>query len=607
MTFGVGFVFIVASVCLTLLVSSTRADCSAIECRACIDDTADECVWCADNDGACVHMNSTAAQACSSVPEDSFQQCPALEIRDAAILGNVFRSLLVDTPATNPWNAYLSELIDDVDHFRCPRLPPRTTPHSGWSCVRGALWTFVLDPAGLPRVGTRTSQITGTLHPSLANLTELRTLSIKDHLLTGPVPSLNRMSMLSSLTLNANQLSGLFPDIDRLSNLEELWINANRFSGPLPKLPRTTTLKVLHFEENNFSGSLPDLSNLTSLIVFNADRNQLSGVPGALPPSLKACSLGTTADDDNCFQTATCSGCSCPENVVNCQLRLSDRNALAAVLQTLAAKSGGKWDFSVHLSELQRGLCPTGAPVVGLVDQGFVCIGGRLTTLKLVGAGADQWEKDMPNELLLLDALEELRLPGISLTGTFPSLQAMTSLQYLDLSDNYLLSPLDLAGAKNLEYLFIGLNRFRTMPDLYTLPKLKSFEGQQNFFKNDINLPELKTLEHCVLGAPAKEGNCFPNSVCPGMCICPPNVLSCGVPRTDLTRATTTPGSQTARADTRNHNNNQLSDGAVAGYACLGVALLLTIAAIVFCLYRQKHSPRGFKKFGATDNTQTNE
>lgn len=584
---------------LLFFIASVHADCSAIECLACIEDTADECVWCADNAGACVHVNSTEARACSSVPEDSFQQCPPLEKRDASILRDVFVALREDTPAENPWFAYLSDMIDDVAHFKCPRLPPRPTPHSGWSCVRGALWTFALDPAGLPRVGTRTSQIVGSLHPSIANLTELRTLSIKDHMLAGTVPSLSRMSRLTHLTLNANQLSGAFPDVDRLSNLEEIWINTNKFSGPLPKLPLTTTLKVVHFEDNRFTGQLPDLSNLTSLIVFNADRNQLSGIPPATAPQLKVCSLGSAVDDDNCFQAATCSSaCSCPANVVDCRLRLSDRNALAAVLQSLAANSGGQYNFSVHLDELQRRVCPTGAPVNGIVEQSFVCIGGRLTTLKLVGAGADHWEKEVPIELLLLDALEDIRLPGLSLSGTFPNLQAMTALTYLDLSDNYLLSPLEVAGAAKLEHLSIGLNRFRTMPDLYLLPALKSFEGQQNFFTNDVDLPEFATFTHCVLGAPAREGNCFPNAKCPGVCVCPPNVLSCGGNTTVDVEPRTNPSPPASTAAQHPREGQQLSDGAVAGYACLGVALLLTIAAIIFCLYRQRNN--GFRKFSSS-------
>lgn len=586
-----------------LLLGSSRA-CSSVECRACIDDKSDTCVWCADGGGACVEANSTAASACTRMPDDSFQQCPDLERRDAAILGDVFRTLRSATEHES-WTAYLDELIDDVANFRCPRPPPRTTINSGFSCVNGHIWTFQLDPQSVPRPSgsARSPQLSGSIHASFANLSELRVFSLKDHLLSGAVPPLNGMRSLTSVTLNANQFSGRFPPIDRLVNLEEFWINNNAFDGPLPALPDAPQLKVVHFENNRFSGQLPDLSKLVSLVIFNVNRNRLSGVPPALPPSIKSCSWGSPDDvEQNCFQTANCTApCACPANVANCHVRPSDRAALSTVLRALHNQSEGAWDFSVHLSELANGHCPSGAPIDGIAEQAFTCAGGRVVGLKLAGKSADNVEKQMPLEIGQLDALEDLSLPSLSLAGVFPSLEALTSLKFLDLSDNYLESPLDLGAAGALQFLFLKLNRFRSLPDLSALPQLRVLEVQQNLLSQRLDTAAFAGLTQCTLGATTAERNCFLNDVCPKPCVCPPNVLSCkpasaASTTAAATESTTEPLLLDGNPMRRPH---QESAGAIAGYSVMGVALFLTILMIVYCLIRQnrKKGEAAFQKF----------
>jgi Leucine-rich repeat (LRR) protein len=583
---------------VTVLLVHSSCACDEIECRKCIDDKSDACVWCADSGGACVAANSSAAQACSAMPESSFQQCPDLERRDAAALTAVFRSFRSAVDASNAWAQYLDEMLDDVASLRCPRPPPRTTPSSGWSCIGGAVWTMQLDPASVRFGGLRAPQIAGTIHAAFANLTELRVISIKDHLLTGTVPPLNAMTSLTSLQLNANQLSGTFPPVDRLGELEDLWINNNQFDGALPALPTTSSLKVIHFENNRFSGALPSLDQFTRLQFINVKSNRLSGTTPVVPASVRSCSWGAAELDDNCYQIANCTPpCACPASLVNCELRPSDRAALSTLLAALQNQSDGAWDFSIHQSELANRRCPSGAPVPGIVEQKFTCIGGRLAGLTLIGAGAGSDEKLVPDELLALDALEELRLPGLSLAGAFPSLQPLRALKFLDLSDNYLES-VDVYGATAIEFLYLKLNRLRALPELDTLFNLRVLELQQNLLTQLVDAKLAANLTRCVLGAPTGERNCFDAAACPSPCMCPPNVLGCRKSQVPQSATKPMPLDGFVRPTDATRGVHEETPGAIAGYAIMGVALFLTIIVIVYCLWRQSRKEGGaFRKF----------
>ena len=59
----------------------------------------------------------------------------------------------------------------------------------------------------------------------MGNLTNLRTLSLPDNQLTGPIPpELGNLSLLLTLNLVNNQLAGEIPnELGNLTNLERYW------------------------------------------------------------------------------------------------------------------------------------------------------------------------------------------------------------------------------------------------------------------------------------------------------------------------------------------------------------------------------------------------
>ncbi|XP_020238355.1 probable inactive leucine-rich repeat receptor kinase XIAO [Cajanus cajan] len=166
---------------------------------------------------------------------------------------------------------------------------------SPWSCL--ASWNFSSDPCSLPRRthficaltctpdSTRINQITldpagysGTLTPSISQLTQLITLDLADNNLFGPIPSsLSSLSNLQSLTLRSNSFSGpIPPSITTLKSLQSLDLSRNSLSGYLPNsMNSLATLRRLDLSFNKLTGSIPKLPpNLLELAI---KANSLSG------------------------------------------------------------------------------------------------------------------------------------------------------------------------------------------------------------------------------------------------------------------------------------------------------------------------------------------
>ncbi|XP_056165629.1 receptor-like protein EIX2 [Syzygium oleosum] len=118
-------------------------------------------------------------------------------------------------------------------------------------------------------------------------------LSLKDYLLSGPVPANvnRRMSALKYLDVLNNSLSGDLPSsVSRLKNLVYLDLSNNALSGDIyagwTVMPK---LKILDLSKNNFSGHIPCqmCSLLPSLEWLKLSTNSISG-------ELHSCSLNCT-------------------------------------------------------------------------------------------------------------------------------------------------------------------------------------------------------------------------------------------------------------------------------------------------------------------------
>ncbi|KAL3636061.1 hypothetical protein CASFOL_020608 [Castilleja foliolosa] len=151
---------------------------------------------------------------------------------------------------------------------------PCTSPWLGVSCLHGRVNRIVLEKLDLH----------GGLPHSIALLTHLRVLSLKENGFSGQVPDLSNLTSLRLFYISHNQFSGEFPvSLSSLPRIYRLDLSYNNFSGSIPlSLNRLTHLLTLRLEENGFSGSISSLS-LLSLQDFNVSGNKLTG---EIPESL---------------------------------------------------------------------------------------------------------------------------------------------------------------------------------------------------------------------------------------------------------------------------------------------------------------------------------
>ncbi|KAL6542774.1 hypothetical protein OROHE_010294 [Orobanche hederae] len=130
----------------------------------------------------------------------------------------------------------------------------------GWdiNSVDPCTWNMVgCSPEGFV-ISLETSKgLSGTISPSIGNLTLLRTMLLHD-----------------------NQLSGVVPaEIGKLPELQTLDLSGNRFDGEIPSsLGRLTRLNFMKLSRNKLSGQIPgDVASLAGLSVLDLSFNNLSG------------------------------------------------------------------------------------------------------------------------------------------------------------------------------------------------------------------------------------------------------------------------------------------------------------------------------------------
>ncbi|XP_061359010.1 protein NSP-INTERACTING KINASE 1-like isoform X2 [Gastrolobium bilobum] len=109
-------------------------------------------------------------------------------------------------------------------------------------------------------LGIPSQNLSGTLSPSIGNLTNLHTVVLQDNNITGPIPSeIGKLSKLQSLDLSDNFFNGeIPPSLGHLRSLQYLRLNNNSFCGECPEsLANMAQLAFLDLSYNNLSGPVP--------------------------------------------------------------------------------------------------------------------------------------------------------------------------------------------------------------------------------------------------------------------------------------------------------------------------------------------------------------
>ncbi|CAA7409694.1 unnamed protein product [Spirodela intermedia] len=135
-------------------------------------------------------------------------------------------------------------------------------------------WTMVTcSPENLViGLGTPSQNLSGSLSPSIGNLTNLQTVLLQNNNISGPIPpDIGKLPHLRTLDLSNNLLTGRIPSsLGQLRNLEYLRLNNNSLSGEFPQsLASITHLSFLDLSYNNLSGPVPSFPARTFSIVGN--------------------------------------------------------------------------------------------------------------------------------------------------------------------------------------------------------------------------------------------------------------------------------------------------------------------------------------------------
>ncbi|CAL1386747.1 unnamed protein product [Linum trigynum] len=160
-----------------------------------------------------------------------------------------------------------------------PAVDPCNGDRSNWAgvlCTDGLVWGLQLEHM----------QLAGVIDvDALAAINNIRTLSLMDNRLAGPLPEVKKLGKLKTLFLSNNYFSGEIPAgaFDGMGSLKTMNLANNDFTGRIPiSITVLPKLNMVRLDGNQFSGRIPEFrQNL--LRAVNLANNELEG---PIPKSL---------------------------------------------------------------------------------------------------------------------------------------------------------------------------------------------------------------------------------------------------------------------------------------------------------------------------------
>ncbi|KAF3330227.1 putative LRR receptor-like serine/threonine-protein kinase [Carex littledalei] len=295
----------------------------------------------------------------------------------------------------------------------------------------------------------------GSVPPQLQDLSNLTYLNLSKNSLTGEIPaSLGKLTVLTSLDLSSNNLTGQIPaQLGNLTSLTRLQLTSNTLTGAIPaSLGNLSRLTILDLSKNNLDGELPpQLGNLRSLVFFKVSTNMLSG---SIPTSLYT----LTALNDLVVYTNLLSG-ELPSNIgtylPNLRILNMYDNQLTGLIPTSLANISGLEEIDLSQNQFS-----------GKIPANF----GMLKNLSWLGLEDNHLEAkeasdwDFIQSLTNCTMLDYLSLDMNNLSGSLPSAvgNLSTGLSWLTMWDNQITGeiPSEISNLANLNTLGLKGNQF---------------------------------------------------------------------------------------------------------------------------------------------------
>eukprot|EP00271_Cylindrocystis_brebissonii_P018360 TRINITY_DN514_c0_g1_i7.p1 TRINITY_DN514_c0_g1~~TRINITY_DN514_c0_g1_i7.p1 ORF type:complete len:1469 (-),score=218.59 TRINITY_DN514_c0_g1_i7:1022-5428(-) len=283
------------------------------------------------------------------------------------------------------------------------------------------------------------NHLDGSIPAAVGSLTMVTTFDVHNNAMVGTIPStIKSMTNLGSLQLYNNKFSGVFLDeFKTLSSIVDLQIQNNSFSGVIPPtITSVDTLSNLNMSNNKFSGSLPpQIFNMTGLNNLDLHANLLSGSLPSAVTNVSALALNFVDLHSNALTG------SIPESFWGLTHLYTLDLSSNKLTGPLSSNVGNLYLLQyLFLQNNKLGDCSsTGKTCTTLPNRLGDC--ESLFTLSLAN---NAFTGAIPASLDTLTVLDTLDLSGNRFTGGFTSTQGLL---YLDLSNNYLSSPIKIVDA----------------------------------------------------------------------------------------------------------------------------------------------------------------
>ncbi|XVF34465.1 hypothetical protein REPUB_Repub18cG0061000 [Reevesia pubescens] len=313
---------------------------------------------------------------------------------------------------------------------------------------------------------------------SISDLSNLKSLKISSNRLQGSIDikELNNLAKLQKLDLSRNQIESLqsFQDSERqlkLINLEELDLSFNLFNNTiLTLLSGLWNLKTLNLGGNQLKGSIniKELEALNDLEELDFSENQLHEL--VAPKEIGSLRKLRVATLDGAFVNETVSLLQVVEafpSVKTLYLRGNYLNKTISSEEALHVSSNVE-ELFLDYSYLSKNILQSIGALTSLKTL-------TLRNCGLTGTLPTKGWCDLRN-------LEELRLSGNALEGTFPScLDNLTSLQFLDIANNHFEVPasfISFANLSHLKFFIIDQNNLMREPIFQSWVPTPNFQLQ---------------------------------------------------------------------------------------------------------------------------------
>lgn len=388
----------------------------------------------------------------SEVPSllDSFRDLQVLSLASTQLSGE-FPGKVFMLPRLRIINLSQNQFLTG----ELPEFPLHSSLQFFWvyeTQFRGNLPNSIGNLKNMTNLLLYTCNFSGLIPPSLANLTSVTELDISYNSFTGSIPDFRDSTVpnLKDLRLSFNLLTGsIDPHIFTLPSLQILYLNDNRLGGKLEEfLASSSVLEKVYLNGNNLSGEIPrSISEIPSLKFLSLAANRFTGHTKleafqklsnltSLELSFNSLTVGSDQPDlmFPILQELKLSRC----NLTQFPTFLKKQDQLRTLNLSNNHIRGyvPKWLWTVSLNELDLSQNDIDFPKESSPGDKENSTFSPLGRLEMRSCNVSRF----PKFLKLLDGLWFLDLSGNKIEGQVPNWIWKSTIQYVNISHNSLVS-----------------------------------------------------------------------------------------------------------------------------------------------------------------------